>query len=102
MTPVLSEVLQVVEPFKTLLSVSEEGDYIIVKPKQYIADQQTYSDIGRAMHTVNAEYMREHKNIHWRILKAEANPKLSLAVNHIQKAQELMIQALQELKEAGY
>ena len=94
-----NEVCAAVEPFKTLLKVTEEANYIIVHPLNYI-EPATFSEIGRAMRTFNAEYTKTPTT--WRILKAEANPKLSLAVNHIQKAQQLMIQALDELKQAGY
>ena len=98
-TTKLNEVCKAVEPFKTLLEVTEDANYIIVHPLNYI-EPATFSEIGRAMRTFNAEYTK--KPTTWRILKAEANPKLSLAVNHIQKAQELMMQALDELKQAGY
>ena len=73
----IEDVKKALEPFKTLISITEDDNYITVKPQQYISDKQKYSDIGKAMYSLHAEYVTTTKPKQWRILKAEAKVTLT-------------------------
>ena len=84
-----------------------EGVFIVARAKAFIPDRDAFKEIARRMRTINGEWISTGKGdrtAHWRIPtgSVEANPKLAVEVNHIQKARELMTQALEELKLAGY
>ena len=89
-----------------LLTITEDTNYLIVTPKEYITDRTIFSEIGRIMHNFNAEFIRGDKKAgvttHWRVLKTQANSKLQNEGNHIQLAMDYLAMALDELRQAGY
>lgn len=101
--PTVEEITNLLVGFKDLLTVEQEGNYIIVKAVTWL-EKENFQKIMTLLKEYGAEWLKAGKMSHWRIPvgTVEANPKLAVEVNHIQKAQQLMTEALDELKKAGY
>ena len=102
----IEDVKKALGEFAEDFNYAVEGVFIVARAKAFIPND-AFKEVARRMRTVGGEWISTGKGdrtAHWRIPtgSVEANPKLTVEVNHIQKARELMTQALEELKQAGY
>ena len=103
----IDDVKKALGEFADDFNFAVEGVFIVARAKAFIPSKEAFAEIAKRMRSVKGEWIstgKGDKTAHWRIPTGtvEANPKLTVVVNHVQKAQQLMTQALDELKQAGY
>ena len=59
------------EEFETRLSFEEKGDYIIIKPKQFLGSEN-FAKIASAVRGMGGEYISAGKDSHFRVPKKKA------------------------------
>jgi len=53
--------------YTDLLTVTENEDYIIIKPKEYIRSKQDFKEISQIIKDYGGEYVSANRDTHWRI-----------------------------------
>lgn len=59
------------EELETRLSFEEKGDYIIIKPKQFLGSEN-FAKIASAIRGMGGEYISAGKDSHFRVVKKKA------------------------------
>jgi hypothetical protein len=59
------------EELETRLSFEEKGDYIIIKPKQFLGSEN-FAKIASAVRGMGGEYISAGKDSHFRVPKKKA------------------------------
>jgi len=97
MNEVVEETKMWLEKDASLVTIEEEGDYIIIRPKHYLPTD-VWGRINQTLGDHGGEYVSAGKESHWKRRKNTppvGNP-------NVRKACDLLEKALIILKEEGY